>query len=659
MCEFCRQPDEKHLILEIRELDYLPELKYENAVGALTKALGYDSERQQKEVSPFKAVRDLESESKDRVEKLLIKLYNSISTQWIETEKAASDPFVLNQRIFINPKTGKPLTKQQWAIIKKDILRVFRYIYAPEEERIAIHALALGKVLKGMSINDSLSMGYKSIQSAVDDTMSKLEGPLWRNTVTFAQQDAATLITDVTQRQYRKLHDVIQTGIKDRVSHRELREKLFDNFGAMNRDWRRIAETEIGNNQNTGQLLTELERAKPDEAVFVKGVSSSEACPFCKTKVDNKIFAVLKEPPDSGETVEIKGKEYTAIWPGKSNYGRSRAGWWVAAGTQHPHCILPDNEVSTGLVSSVFKSFYEGQVVEIVLSDGRRLTVTENHPILTSTGFVSAKYVDESTEVISEIPGDRVMESVNPDYYQKPIAIDDLYRAALHSSRLLSVIMPVSPKDFYGDAERIDGNVNVVNAYGLLGGGIEAHLLKYRHYLSLSGVDTGMVFPPDSFGHDLFSGDGSTPTGSIRFLDKAFSLFNRGSGHSGSEALRSIPKSDAAFDQAVFEGVPTHTEFSRQFIHRFSTEVPLDDALFETRKLISCAVIHVRSFPYSGIVYDLTDDTYGVYTCNGVIVKNCRCTWVKYIPGFEDIEKRFRESMEEAMKEGEKKRKKK
>lgn len=338
MCEFCRQPDEKNIILEIKDLDHLAELKYENAIGALTKALGYDSERQQKEISPFKAVRDLENLSKDRVEKLLVKFYNRISSDWIGLRKAKTDPFVLNKRIFLNPKTGKPLTKGQWATIKKEVLRVFKYIYAPEEERIAIHALALGKVLKGMSINDSLSRGYKSIKSAVDDTMSKLEGPLWRNTVTFAQQDAATLIVDLTQRQYRKIHDVIQTGIKNRSSHRKLREDLFDSFGSMNRDWRRIAETEIGNAQNTGQLLTELERAKPEEQVFVKGISSSEACPFCRSRVDGKIFAVLEEPPDTGETIEIDGTEYTAIWPGKSNYGRKRSQWWVAAGTQHPHC---------------------------------------------------------------------------------------------------------------------------------------------------------------------------------------------------------------------------------------------------------------------------------------------------------------------------------
>ena len=61
------------------------------------------------------------------------------------------------------------------------------------------------------------------------------------------------------------------------------REKLYDQFGGMNRDWRRIAETEIGNALNNGQLLTELDRKKPDEEyVFMKGISAAGACPWCK-----------------------------------------------------------------------------------------------------------------------------------------------------------------------------------------------------------------------------------------------------------------------------------------------------------------------------------------------------------------------------------------
>ena len=340
MCEYCGTLGRhNNIILELKNLNVNPAKKYVKAIESLTKALGYDSERQQKEVSPFKSVRDLENLSKNRVESHLLKLYNMIVSKWIGTEKAQTDPFVLSGRIFLNPKTGKPLTKKQWAVIKREILQVFNYIYSFEEERIASHALALGKVLKGMSIKDSLSMGYKKIKSAVDATMKKLEGPLWNNSVDFAQQHAGELIVDLTQTQYKKIHDTIQTSIKNRQSHTELKKNLFERFGEMNRDWRRIAETEIGNAQNNGQLITELERADKDEVVFMRGVSSSGACPFCRGEVDGKVVVLLPEPPEGGgDQVVIEGTTYTAIWPGKDNYGRRRADWWVSASTQHPHC---------------------------------------------------------------------------------------------------------------------------------------------------------------------------------------------------------------------------------------------------------------------------------------------------------------------------------
>jgi len=43
-------------------------------------------------------------------------------------------------------------------------------------------------------------------------------------------------------------------------------------------------------------------------------------------------------PPGEGDQLVVDGKTFTVIWPGKNNVGRRRADWWIAAGTQHPHC---------------------------------------------------------------------------------------------------------------------------------------------------------------------------------------------------------------------------------------------------------------------------------------------------------------------------------
>jgi hypothetical protein len=50
------------------------------------------------------------------------------------------------------------------------------------------------------------------------------------------------------------------------------------------------------------------------------------------------VVVLLPGPPPDGDTVIINGTPYEAIWPGKTNAGRTRPEWWVAAGSQHPHC---------------------------------------------------------------------------------------------------------------------------------------------------------------------------------------------------------------------------------------------------------------------------------------------------------------------------------
>ena len=323
MCELCLGPEEKTVLIELRNIDRNPGAKFEAGIDALTKALGYDSARQQKEVSPFRSVRDLQRISKDRVEEGLLKLWDAIRLTWVgTTEKAkGTATFVLNGRIFLNPKTGKPLTRAQWAIIKKDVLKAFDYLYKTEEERIALHAMSLGKVIKGLPLERAVGASYKSLKDQVDATMAKLTGPQWQNAVDFAQQEAGEMIVELSQRQFKSIHDTIQNSIKQRQTTQHLTENLYDKFGAMNRDWRRIAETEIGNAQNNGQLITEIERKRPDEEyIFMKGIASSEACPWCRGEVDGTIVVLLEDPPENGgDIMTVEDVSYPVIWPGKSN----------------------------------------------------------------------------------------------------------------------------------------------------------------------------------------------------------------------------------------------------------------------------------------------------------------------------------------------------
>lgn len=128
----------------------------------------------------------------------------------------------------------------------------------------------------------------------------------------------------------------------DPIATREnLQQKLFDSFGQVNRDWRRIAVTEVGENANQGMIASLVPGSRVRRIEQYKG-----ACPFCK-KIDGVVMNVVapNDPKKDGRT---------DVWVGKNNIGRSSAPrkrvgdilverqtherWWIAAGTMHPHC---------------------------------------------------------------------------------------------------------------------------------------------------------------------------------------------------------------------------------------------------------------------------------------------------------------------------------
>ena len=120
-----------------------------------------------------------------------------------------------------------------------------------------------------------------------------------------------------------------------------LQTTLTDEFATLNRDWRRIAVTEAGENANQGYVASLTPGAKLRRMEHYKN-----ACAFCR-KIDGVVMEVVSPdaPDKDGDT---------QIWVGKTNVGRSAAPrkrvgnilvhrepdemWWVPAGLAHPHC---------------------------------------------------------------------------------------------------------------------------------------------------------------------------------------------------------------------------------------------------------------------------------------------------------------------------------
>lgn len=172
--------------------------------------------------------------------------------------------------------------------------------------------------------------------------------PVEMKILEIARSHCAEEITAVTEAQRSRMRQFViehvqamLLGQKDAGTNDWLRSRLFDTFGTLNRDFRRIAVTEAGEAHSMGFVAAQAVGTKVRRIEAYEG-----ACDWCRS-INGKVFRVVApdDPERDGET---------DIWVGKTNVGRSaspmkRQGeqlvlrppeerWWVAAGTQHPHC---------------------------------------------------------------------------------------------------------------------------------------------------------------------------------------------------------------------------------------------------------------------------------------------------------------------------------
>jgi len=135
-------------------------------------------------------------------------------------------------------------------------------------------------------------------------------------------------------------HQLKRLAGDEAATPQKLQQTLFDTFGDMNRDWRRIAITEAGEIANQAFIAGQPEGTK------IRRNERDDACPFCRS-INGVIYTVVNaDKPDKDGATEI--------WVGKNNIGRSGSAnkrtengleprlphelWWPPAGLTHPHC---------------------------------------------------------------------------------------------------------------------------------------------------------------------------------------------------------------------------------------------------------------------------------------------------------------------------------
>jgi hypothetical protein len=191
----------------------------------------------------------------------------------------------------------------------------------------------IGKLLaaaeaRGISWHSILARQLPATVEVAQDTFGLTPADL--ATIEESKKNAGEYITGLAEETHAAIRATITAGLQANTPPQELSRKLFQDFGTLNLDWRRIALTETAIAVNNGYLVS-----LPSGTVVV-GDSSFDACPWCKEHIHNRAFTVIPEAPPEGQTPTPEQSAHL-MWPGKTNVGRSRYPKDRAGNVREPH----------------------------------------------------------------------------------------------------------------------------------------------------------------------------------------------------------------------------------------------------------------------------------------------------------------------------------
>lgn len=341
----------------------------------------------------------------------------------------------------------------------------------------------------------------------------------------------------------------------------------------------------------------------------------------------------------------------------------------------HPNCVLPGAVVSGAKALASATRWFDGEVIDIETIGGRFLSVTPNHPILTTNGWVAAGEVGKGDYVLTGSGPDRPAAGRSPDDYQVPALIEDIAETLGGALPVRSVSMPTSPEDFHGDGGGSD--VHVIRTNRLLRENVEPSTPQVGSKSKLVVGDMGLQSLAGSSGPgDRLSSPGASANGSLGREHDSSILFGgsarsekpvRGGGISNvhtcglktvaydvpghpelvSDRLLGSPGSVESHDSRVGhfgatpsaiahqlgssgEGgrlvAPQATLFQDVADTPGGYPVPPGDEMEAfAGNVVADRVLNVFRRSWSGHVYNL-ETSVGWYVANGIITHNCRCT---------------------------------
>jgi hypothetical protein len=275
-----------------------------------------------------------------------------------------------------------------------------------------------------------------------------------------------------------------------------------------------------------------------------------------------------------------------------------------------PWCVVDGPE----LMASA-RRWFDGELVEVEVESGAQLSVSPNHPVLTTEGWVPARLLHEGHQLVRHLRAQSVPRP-QQDVGHVPASVEQVHRSLLERFSLGRRVVPVRPEDFHGDGQ--DGEVEVVRPDRPLDGWIESpgdeqlaqgKLSRGSHRLARllrqgrAAARLHAVAPVLAHATHLGTGLDEQP-GRVE----------------ASGAVGAAPPAlDAEAAQRCREGLAADSQIARELLGGLAGPVAADQ------------VVRVRRLPYSGHVHDL-QTAGGWYTADSLVVKNCLVMGEKWWP---------------------------
>lgn len=227
------------------------------------------------------------------------------------------------------------------------------------------------------------------------------------------------------------------------------------------------------------------------------------------------------------------------------------------------NCLIGEMSIQSPFIHNrIFKRQFRGELTEIVLPMGT-LKVTPNHPILTSRGWIPAKFIKKGDQ-IAKISGKTFSTAgTNPNNIK--VTIKEFF--SFYSVLFEVQRVRLSDNDFHGDIS-LNKQVDIINIENKLGNYIKSGFNKFRlEQLLTEANKLGIISPCNRAFFQAFPFCGLPSNSLISSLSKVFSFFFSSKFHSVKHCFRAISWLNSLLFEVTGYDLTADAEFLSQLFN--------------------------------------------------------------------------------------------